>query len=272
MGGRPPRQVVALLEFLRSVPDAKLVANGSCYVAVGGDDARRSGSFPKRFIRELVSRGLLVEAGVGSYAATAAASAWIKRQKSPDLPFRSQHDVIEATEIEVEKSRSTVLLNLSESPISLLARRKRAAGEKPWLAPHAVAAAERLRRDFEIAQLQPRVTANWSANINTGKRSANPSDVAQLTDSAIAAKLRFDRAIQAVGPELAGVLIDICCFVKGLETVERERRWPARSAKLVLRMALEGLARHYGLCAAATGTLSKRPHHWGADDYRPEIS
>ncbi|MGH6925501.1 MAG: DUF6456 domain-containing protein [Propylenella sp.] len=186
------------------------------------------------------------------------------------MPFRAQHDEITRIRVEPGGGRE-VLASLDESPVATLARRTCRSGE-PWLPAHAATAAERMRRDFEIGRLQPRVTANWSASVSDGRRSGD-TGLTDLTDMALAARQRFDRAVRAVGPELSGVLIDICCFLKGLETVERERQWPARSAKLVLRLALERLARHYGLMPIAIGRRrSHGTHHWGADDYRPEIT
>ncbi len=168
-------------------------------------------------------------------------------------------------------ARREVVVDLDESPLGALARRA-GNGGKPWLGSDAIEAAERLRRDFEVGRLQPRVTANWSASVSTGRRS-DGAGLAELTEMALAARLRVDRAMRAVGPELSGVLVDVCCFLKGLATVERERRWPARSAKLVLRLALDALARHYGLSATATGRPgSGKVRHWGAEDYRPEIA
>jgi hypothetical protein len=162
------------------------------------------------------------------------------------------------------------LIDLEESPVAQLARRRWRDG-KPFLDAVAVAAAERLRSDFERGQLQPRVTANWSATVNRGRRSGDAGGIADLTDAALAARRRVGLAVAAVGPELSGVMIDVCCFLKGLETVERERGWPARSAKLALSLALAALARHYGFSSAAHGPARSKLRHWGSDDYRPEI-
>ena len=80
------------------------------------------------------------------------------------------------------------------------------------------------------------------------------------------------RAAEAVGPELCGVLIDICCELKGLEDAEKSRGWPQRAGKVVLHLALNRLARHYGLdVPEETHRPQKGIRHWGSEDYRPTL-
>lgn len=65
----------------------------------------------------------------------------------------------------------------------------------------------------------------------------------------------------------------MCCHMKGLEMIEKASRWPQRSSKIVLGIALQLLARHYGLLretGPGCGTAA-RIRHWGADDYRPSV-
>lgn len=156
--------------------------------------------------------------------------------------------------------------NPNESPLVRLAQRRGKGGE-PFLAEAEALAGERLRVDFTRGQLMPGITQRWDAQ---PREKGSRRGVGDLSDSAIDARRRVDAAIKAVGPELAGVLVDICCFLKGLETVERERRWPARSAKLLLKAGLGVLARHYGLAGSAT-SRSSRIRQWGTEDYRPTI-
>jgi len=161
----------------------------------------------------------------------------------------------------------TVAVNWSESPLGQLMRRKGRDGEA-FLTSTEFQAGERLRADYTRGQIMPRMGANWEASVASGRRDGG---IADLTDAALAARIRVENAIRAVGPELSGILVDVCCFLKGMETVEMERGWPVRSAKIVLKTALGALSRHYNPRAAREGR-PRQMLHWGAADYRPSIT
>ena len=179
--------------------------------------------------------------------------------------FAAQHQERGPIRIDAD----TVTVNHDESPLSWLRRRRDRDG-RPLVDASEFAAGERLRADYTRGQLMPRITANWSAAVASGARSGNGAT--DITEVALAARLRVERALTTIGPELGGLLVDFCCFLKGLEEIERERRWPARSAKVGLRMALSALARHYGLAQEARGReRAAKIVHWGTEDYRPTV-
>lgn len=164
-------------------------------------------------------------------------------------------------------------VNLDESPLAWLARRKDKDG-KPMLSDAEVSAGERLRADFWFAQMTPNVTSNWSNFLSAGGgRQGSPDHGAGVSESIMVSRDRVRMALKAVGPELAGILIDVCCHLKGLEAAERSGGWPQRSGKVVLEIALKSLARHYGFINAAGVRHGSRarPSHWGTADYRPPM-
>ncbi|PWK75762.1 DUF6456 domain-containing protein [Aminobacter sp. AP02] len=188
-----------------------------------------------------------------------------RREASVVDRFQGQHRDLDTIIVDGVSGQHAALVNLSESPLCQLVRRKTKAGE-PFLSHGEFTAGERLRSDYTRGQIMPRMGANWVASVSSGKRGGG---VADLTDAALAARQRVDLAIEAVGPELSGVLIDVCCFLKGLELVEAERSWPVRSAKIVLKSALGVLARHYN--PGAGSHRGRKVLHWGAADYRPKL-
>jgi Domain of unknown function (DUF6456) len=168
----------------------------------------------------------------------------------------------------------TPKINPEESPLSWLARRTDKDG-RPMLSEHELAAGERLRADFWFAQMTPRVTANWSQFLSeSGGQRGSPDHGAEVAEHVVAARERVRSALKAAGPDLAGMLIDVCCFLHGIETAERASGWPQRSGKVVLQIALRQLARHYGFVNADGEKFVSRaaPTHWGSDGYKPRIS
>ncbi|MBL8564797.1 MAG: hypothetical protein JNM89_03670 [Hyphomicrobiaceae bacterium] len=161
--------------------------------------------------------------------------------------------------------------NFAESPLGWLRRRRDRNGQ-PMVSDTQFDAGERLRADFELGQLTPRVTANWTALGSGQSRSPQAGRAAgDLRDSVVAARDRVGRALAAVGPELASVLLEVCCHLKGLEQLEREAGWPQRSGKVALHMALDALARHYGFGGRLASSAAAVIQHWATADYRPTI-
>ncbi len=178
--------------------------------------------------------------------------------------FRLQHGEVAQHAI---GEGETAIVDGAESPLAWLARRRDRDG-RAYLSPARVAAGERLRGDFTLARMMPTVTSNWSTGRITG--GSGTGGLADLTDRSIAARDRVQAALAATGSDLGGLLVDVCCFLKGLERVESERHWPARSAKVVLDIALGRLADHYGLADEARGRETPgRLRHWGTPDHRP---
>lgn len=133
--------------------------------------------------------------------------------------------------------------NLSESPLIALARRKDRDG-RPFLEDALVRAGERLREDFELAQMGPRVAQNWDRFLTGGGRGAIDAGPDVGTRSSDA-RDRVARALSDLGPGLSDVALRCCCYLQGLETAEKKMGWSARSGKIVLRIALQRLKHHY---------------------------
>jgi hypothetical protein len=164
-------------------------------------------------------------------------------------PLRARHLSLARATVTTADGSVDVTIDESESPLVWLACRKGRDGA-PLISAVQLQAGERLRATFTRAQMMPRVTASWDTTLSRGRGGGGGGSVA---DVVIAARQQVRQAMDAVGPDFAGLLLDVCCFLKGLVDIERERRWPPRSAKVVLQLALDSLARHYGLANEARG-------------------
>jgi hypothetical protein len=217
------------------------------------------GVFAEGVLDELVRRDLVAAERLGAkriFNLSRAGRARLKREEAPaDLAYLAQHRDLVGGKVDLDGRKAAVTLDAAESPLDWLRRRKDRNGA-PYVDEPSYEAGERLRRDLTLAAMLPRVTANWDAAV--ADRGRGGVDPAGASDTAIAARQRATRALAAVGPDLADLLLDLCGFLKGLERIERERGWPARSGKIMARLALARLADHYGLQRSAQGPARSR--------------
>ena len=143
----------------------------------------------------------------------------------------------EASSAAKSRQGRTVTINSAESPLGwlfsrgLVSRRQFDAGE-------------RLRCDWERAQLAARVTMSWDAGPMARGRGGSKGSP-DLTGAQIDAKRRFNDAVEAAGPGLSDILWRIVCAGEGMRDAETALGWPARAGKLVLTLALDRVADYY---------------------------
>jgi hypothetical protein len=164
-----------------------------------------------------------------------------------DDRFARQHQLRARRRITDPDGKETVVtVDEAESPLARLRHRK-------YTDDVQFDAGERLRRDFTLARIAPRLGVDLTAPIVRKARGQKSEPV--LSDMVLAAKQRFTAAMRAAGPGLNDLLFDVCCELRGLEEAERTKGWPARSAKVVLIIGLDRLADHYGLRARGRARL-----------------
>ncbi len=128
-----------------------------------------------------------------------------------------------------------VIVNLAESPLGWLRSRN-------LIDARQFAAGERVRADYDRASLAPSVTMRWAQRVDGGG-----NDGLDPTSAQIAAKRRFNDALAAAGPGLADILWRVVCAGEGLPAAEKALHWPVRAGRVVLTLALDRLATHYGI-------------------------
>ncbi len=238
----------ALLRFVHGLLGGDAgVRDGAHYVLADGRRVAAAAVAP------LIRSGA-IEGSDRTCRANAETRGWLKRARLDADAFAAQHRV-------TRTAPDGATVNLAESPLMRLA-----AGDGAFLSRHHLEAGERVRRIVERAQLQPRLTMTYSASRTAGTMQQKND----ISDFAADARRAVADLYDVLPRDCAEVVIDVCGLLKGLQQVESERRWPRRSAKLVLRIGLEQLAEHYGIGPFAVGAPNRRRRTWMADGARPE--
>lgn len=246
---------------LRKLADTKArlqrLANGSWTIVQRGDRDSGRMRIAANVVKAFRERGWVDTAGGEALCLSAGGQSWLIAEMSGIDSAAAQHQLLGLRRVQNEHGiEDLVVVNQAESPLAWL--HARGAIEDVQFE-----AGERLRRDYTLAQLEPRLCTDLSAPVVLG---GSGPKAAFISDTVLAAKQRLSKALGAVGPGLSDLLFDVCCALKGLEATEKEKSWPRRSGKVVLMLALDRLADHYGLRPAPA---SSRLRSWSADNLEP---
>jgi hypothetical protein len=217
---------------------------GAFAVFPTGDRRRRPvGRLSAESVRQMQADGALAPAGeAGGFVLSQAGHARLARAYAAEGEhFLTQHaPLIDRSVMDAGGGVRTV----RGFDVALGLRRLAAlrdANGAPWLSSAELAAATQLRTDWDQAQAGLVRGSDWRAPPNgASARGLNGQDAAMA--ARCDARRRFEDKLSALAPPLRRAVERVCLYDDGLEALERAERWPARSAKVALKMGLAQLA------------------------------
>lgn len=242
MSARATTRVLARL----AAPDAVLapLAQGGFGIFPNNDRRRRPvGKISADEARELAASGAISNHDRGAFVLTEAGRARLRRDAATaEEGYQAQHHPIGSRAI-VDPGGGERDVRAFEASLALkrLSALRDARGA-PWLSADELAAAARLHRDWSTGQLGLVRGSDWT--------SAPPSSTARgagnTREGALAAhcdaRARVEDALAALAAPLRRVVERVCLQEQGLEMLERQEGWPARSGKIALKLGLAQLA------------------------------
>lgn len=196
-------------------------------------------------VRTLEAHGVFEPCQDGAFVLSEAGLARVAREAAaPEEAFVAQHHAIVTRDvIDSDGAFRKVRGVDSEAPMRRLAALKGPKGE-PWLSQVELSAAGKLRADWSVGELGLMRGSDWLAapkGTTRGPANAQEAAMARRCD----ARRRLADALAKLAKPLRRVVERVCLYEEGLEALERSEGWPARSAKLALKLGLAQLAANF---------------------------
>jgi len=197
-------------------------------------------------VRELVSCGALCADEKGAYVLSEAGHARVAREAAaPAEAFAAQHGcIVDRAIVDADGDVRAARGYDAERALRRLSALRDGAG-RPWLDGAELAAAARLKADWERGEIGLVRGSDWRAPPKgSSPRGADAQQAAMA--ARCDARRRASDALAALASPLRAVVERVLLREEGLEALERAEAWPARSGKLALKLALAQLAENYG--------------------------
>ena len=188
---------------------------------------------------------------------------WPARRRTGDVAFQDQHRDRDASTIETGTGSADGRRSTWPNRRSAMLMRRKAKDGAPFLSRGEFEAGERLRADYHARPASCRASAPTGTPAFASARRGGGG--AARPDRRGARRAAAGRARDRRGRAGTVGRADRCLLLPERSgTVERERGWPVRSAKIVLKTALGALAPPLRSAAERGPTGASAILHWGA--------